>query len=59
MCVMHAVVVGAGGIMGYVKSKSIPSLVAGLSFAGIYAASGAMVDAGHCKWGHQLAFATR
>ncbi|KAI9338658.1 hypothetical protein DFJ73DRAFT_581683 [Zopfochytrium polystomum] len=32
-----------GGTMGYVKGKSVPSLVAGLTFAGLYTYSGYLI----------------
>ena len=41
-----ATVVGAGGVMGYVKGRSVPSLAAGLIFGGIFAASGYMINNG-------------
>ena len=44
----------AGGIAGFVKSKSTPSLVAGLGFAAVYAGAGALIGCGDCKEGHAL-----
>ena len=32
---MFGAVVAAGGAMGYVKKRSVPSLVAGLAFGGL------------------------
>ena len=34
---MFGAVVAAGGAMGYVKKRSVPSLVAGLAFGGLVA----------------------
>lgn len=44
-----------GGIAGYVKAKSKPSLIAGLTFSGLFAVSGYMIKNGHPDRGHQLA----
>lgn len=48
----------AGGIYGFVKSKSVPSLVAGLGFAALYASAGVLIGRGDCKHGHAVAAAT-
>ena len=41
-----AAIVSAGGVMGYVKGRSVPSLTAGLIFGGIFVASGYMINSG-------------
>jgi len=47
-----------GGLAGFIKGKSIPSLVAGVSLGGLYGAAGALINRGDCKEGHALAAAT-
>lgn len=42
----YAVLVATGGIMGYVKAKSVPSLIAGLSF-GALLGMGSYLEATH------------
>ena len=45
----------AGGLMGYAKARSVPSLVAGLSFGTLYAAAGYLIASGRERNGHDLA----
>ena len=47
-----------GGLAGFAKGKSVPSLVAGVSLGGLYGAAGALINRGDCKEGHTLAAAT-
>lgn len=47
-----------GGIAGFVKGKSVPSLVAGVSLGGLYGAAGVLINRGDCKEGHALAAVT-
>ena len=51
-------IVAAGGLMGYARKRSIPSLVAGLAFGGLFALSGMMIRNGQDYHGHVLAAAT-
>ncbi|TPX32926.1 hypothetical protein SmJEL517_g04097 [Synchytrium microbalum] len=46
-----------GGTIGYVKSRSTPSLVAGLAFGGLFIASGYMIQT-NANYGVELATAT-
>ncbi|KAJ3311287.1 hypothetical protein HDU76_003161 [Blyttiomyces sp. JEL0837] len=46
-----------GGVMGYVKGKSLPSLVAGLTFASLYAYSGYLIKT-NANYGAELAVGT-
>ncbi|KAJ3402391.1 hypothetical protein HDV05_008549 [Chytridiales sp. JEL 0842] len=46
-----------GGLMGYIKGKSVPSLVAGLTFAGLYAYSGYLIKS-NADYGAELAAGT-
>jgi len=41
-----ATLVSAGGIAGYVKGKSVPSLAAGLFFGGVFAGAGYLINNG-------------
>ncbi|KAI8845494.1 transmembrane proteins 14C-domain-containing protein [Chytridium lagenaria] len=50
-------VCAVGGIMGYVKAKSLPSLIAGLTFASLYAYSGYLIQS-NADYGVELATAT-
>lgn len=50
-----SVLVGLGGVAGYVKAKSVPSLVAGLTFSGLFGLSGYLISHGHPERGHQIA----
>ncbi|KAK9765222.1 hypothetical protein K7432_006620 [Basidiobolus ranarum] len=46
-----------GGIMGYVKGRSMPSLIAGLSFGTLYGASAYLLKENR-DYGQELAAAT-
>ncbi|KAJ3013086.1 UNVERIFIED_CONTAM: hypothetical protein HDU68_000877 [Siphonaria sp. JEL0065] len=52
-----AVVSTLGGIAGYYRGKSVPSLVAGLSFGALYAVSGNLIKR-NADYGFELAFGT-
>jgi uncharacterized membrane protein (UPF0136 family) len=45
----------AGGLMGFAKRRSVPSLVAGLAFGAGFAASGVFLAQGRTELGHQTA----
>ena len=47
--------VALGGIMGFAKKRSVPSLVAGLAFGAGFAAAGAMISKGQEFEGHATA----
>ena len=49
---------GAGGIGGYAKAASMPSLVVGLGCGGAFAASGVLIQRGEDRLGHGVALAT-
>ncbi|KAJ3219679.1 hypothetical protein HDU67_010041 [Dinochytrium kinnereticum] len=50
-------VCAVGGIMGYVRAKSLPSLIAGLTFASLYAYSGYLIQS-NANYGSELATVT-
>ncbi|KAJ3117981.1 hypothetical protein HK100_000703 [Physocladia obscura] len=49
-----AAVCGVGGIVGYAKGKSVPSLVAGIGFGALYATSGYLIKK-NADYGVELA----
>jgi len=50
--------VAAGGVAGYVRSRSSPSLIAGLALGALYGASGYLISQGQAENGHLLGAAT-
>eukprot|EP00892_Ulva_mutabilis_P002632 jgi/Ulvmu1/1236/UM109_0034.1 len=50
-----AVIAAAGGAAGYIKKRSIPSGVAGVSFGGLFAVAGYLIDQGNTNVGIPLA----
>ena len=47
-----AAVLAGGGLAGYVKAKSFPSLIAGFGLSALYAGSGVLINNGSCAKGH-------
>eukprot|EP00457_Paulinella_chromatophora_P023901 gb/GEZN01027555.1/.p2 GENE.gb/GEZN01027555.1/~~gb/GEZN01027555.1/.p2 ORF type:complete len:126 (-),score=15.23 gb/GEZN01027555.1/:67-444(-) len=45
-------VMSLGGIIGYVKAKSLPSLLGGLTIGAAYAVSGYLIQSGESQQGH-------
>ena len=50
--------VGLGGVAGFAKARSVPSLVAGLGCATLFAGSGVLINQGSHTKGHALALGT-
>ena len=50
-----AAFLAGGGLAGYVKTKSMPSLIAGFGLSALYAGSGVLINNGSCANGHLLA----
>ncbi|KAA0162502.1 hypothetical protein FNF27_08062 [Cafeteria roenbergensis] len=40
------------GVYGYMSKRSMPSLVAGVAFGAVYAASGYLINNGRDEYGH-------
>lgn len=51
-------VCGGGGVAGYAKARSVPSLVAGLACGGLFLGSGLLIKQGENVKGHGLALLT-
>eukprot|EP00924_Labyrinthula_sp_SR-Ha-C_P001059 maker-scaffold_7-snap-gene-12.35-mRNA-1 protein AED:0.03 eAED:0.03 QI:80/0/0.5/1/1/1/2/91/110 len=49
-----SVVLYVGGALGYTKSKSVPSLIAGITFGTGFVAAGYLISKGEGKQGHGL-----
>eukprot|EP01103_Thecamoeba_quadrilineata_P020581 TRINITY_DN8915_c0_g1_i1.p1 TRINITY_DN8915_c0_g1~~TRINITY_DN8915_c0_g1_i1.p1 ORF type:complete len:109 (-),score=9.91 TRINITY_DN8915_c0_g1_i1:129-455(-) len=51
-----AAIVATGGLIGYVKAQSIPSLISGLAFGSLFSASGYLIsNTAYPVRGHALA----
>ena len=50
-----AAVLAGGGLAGYIKAKSVPSLVAGTALSALYVGSGMLINGGHSAKGHAAA----
>ncbi len=48
---------GAGGLMGYAKRGSVPSLVAGVVLGSTFAGAGYLLQSGEMQKGHGVALA--
>ncbi|PNW78719.1 hypothetical protein CHLRE_09g387838v5 [Chlamydomonas reinhardtii] len=58
MDIAFAVVTTAGGVMGYVKKKSLPSLLGGLAFGAAYGATAWTIQNHDAYVGHTVGAAT-
>jgi uncharacterized membrane protein (UPF0136 family) len=52
-----AALCGVGGLVGFAKKKSVPSLVAGVAFAAAYGWSASLIHEGEAERGHCAAAA--
>ncbi|TYZ60070.1 hypothetical protein PybrP1_008740 [[Pythium] brassicae (nom. inval.)] len=50
-----AALLSAGGIAGYLRTKSVPSLVAGVTLGAGFGVAGFMLQSGHMTEGHGVA----
>jgi len=53
-----AAVVGIGGVYGYFKTRSLPSLIAGVSIGSLYAYSAYLISQNRASEGHAVATVT-
>ena len=53
-----AALFAGGGIGGYVKAKSMPSLIGGFACSSLYIASGYMINKGEPEMGYAVGLAT-
>jgi len=53
-----AAVVGIGGVYGYIKTRSVPSLIAGVSIGSLYAFSAYLISQHRASEGHAVAAVT-
>jgi uncharacterized membrane protein (UPF0136 family) len=58
MSFTFALMFGAGGAVGFIRKRSVPSLVGGLACAGLYAYSGYIINSGDPEAGHKLGLGT-
>jgi uncharacterized membrane protein (UPF0136 family) len=49
-----AALVAAGGVAGYAKARSLPSLIAGLGFGAMYGGCAYLISNGQERLGHDL-----
>mmetsp|Transcript_23042 Transcript_23042/g.55072 ORF Transcript_23042/g.55072 Transcript_23042/m.55072 type:complete len:111 (+) Transcript_23042:25-357(+) len=52
------ILMAAGGTFAFVKKRSVPSLIGGLSAGALFMGSGLLLQKGQNKNGHMLALAT-
>lgn len=50
-----AALLGAGGVAGYLRTKSVPSLVAGVTLGAGFGLAGYMLQSGNMTQGHGVA----
>ena len=54
MNLTFSLIFGVGGLVGFIRKKSVPSLAGGFACAGLYACSAYMINSGEPESGHKL-----